>query len=598
MPKPLQVAQFYNNVGGWFTDTSIVNQPTNTSPDMLDCRIGTNGSIKKREGDSQLGSANSEAASIRGLYQFSDSSNTLRQLYIAGTKIYNLNISTGGLTALYSSLTDNDDRLYNLCLHNHRAVMTEVNENAVQWNGTDTVITTVQDIQQATALTGTVTFTTSSTAVSGSGTSFTTEISVGDYISKDGTIGSPGAVTGWFEVASITDNTNLVLRVASTSNGAGASGGSKVSANFGKASYCISYHGHLFLLDTYSTLDNERVYNKMWYSALNEPYNFPTNHNHRFREVGRIYGAFIMDEFLYIKTDRGIYRIDFTESSTEPFVVNPIDGSVGSNNGLNVQVVNSPVLGKQAAVWMDKQGVVVFHDNITEVLTKDKLQTQVDALNKTRYDKITSCINTKHNEVWFFVSNSGETTNNRVWCWNYALNCVYPFTGDSACGHEMDFGSNGLIPVTGDYSGSIFKQNTGTNYTNGTMSFKFTTPVYDMGQPQVYKTFRKIELVLKTMSTYTLAVSYKVQFASDWTTTDGIVITGTADSKWGTAIWGTDYWMRATTHKDGKIGFVTHADRRIQFKFEQSVDSKDVEVLGWSVFAKFNKGARGAVTLN
>lgn len=57
-----------------------------------------------------------------------------------------------------------------------------------------------------TALTGTMTFTKDSTAVTGSGTLFTSELAVGDFIRTGGT----SKVT--FEIESITDDTNLVLR--------------------------------------------------------------------------------------------------------------------------------------------------------------------------------------------------------------------------------------------------------------------------------------------------------------------------------------------------------------------------------------------------
>ena len=56
-------------------------------------------------------------------------------------------------------------------------------------------------------LTGTVTFNDGSTAVSGSGTLFTSELEEGWYIQK-----STGST--WYKVATITDDTNLVLEVA------------------------------------------------------------------------------------------------------------------------------------------------------------------------------------------------------------------------------------------------------------------------------------------------------------------------------------------------------------------------------------------------
>lgn len=70
------------------------------------------------------------------------------------------------------------------------------------------------------ALTGTVTFTKGSTAVSGSGTDFDGELSAGDFIKK-----STDDI--WYEVLSITSDTALVLRYPSYSDGADSAGATR-----------------------------------------------------------------------------------------------------------------------------------------------------------------------------------------------------------------------------------------------------------------------------------------------------------------------------------------------------------------------------------
>lgn len=68
-----------------------------------------------------------------------------------------------------------------------------------------------------TTLTGTLTFTNGSTAVLETGTSFTTELAVGDDIWL-------GADSTWAEVSSITDDLNVVLTVAYAGVGGSGSG--------------------------------------------------------------------------------------------------------------------------------------------------------------------------------------------------------------------------------------------------------------------------------------------------------------------------------------------------------------------------------------
>jgi len=69
-------------------------------------------------------------------------------------------------------------------------------------------------------LTGTVTFTSGSPAVTGSGTAFTSELEVGSYISKSGS-------DNWYRVATITDDTNIVLAINCADTGADTSGATR-----------------------------------------------------------------------------------------------------------------------------------------------------------------------------------------------------------------------------------------------------------------------------------------------------------------------------------------------------------------------------------
>ncbi len=94
------------------------------------------------------------------------------------------------------------------------------NRRNVEWEG-DTARVLLDYAPYASetdTLTGTVTFTSGSTAITGSGTAFTAELRVGYYICKN---------TEWYRVASITSDTALVLgrNVVVADDGADSSGG-------------------------------------------------------------------------------------------------------------------------------------------------------------------------------------------------------------------------------------------------------------------------------------------------------------------------------------------------------------------------------------
>lgn len=98
--------------------------------------------------------------------------------------------------------------------------------------------------RNVTGLSGSLTFTNGSTAVTGSGTSFTTEVSANDYIY----LNSLGYAV---KVASVTDNTNLVLSVNYVPvNGSGASS---------KVTITLSYFVDITGTETAHTMSNQNI---------------------------------------------------------------------------------------------------------------------------------------------------------------------------------------------------------------------------------------------------------------------------------------------------------------------------------------------------
>lgn len=597
MSKKLYAKHFFDNTAGWNTMANETSMPKNISPDLLDVRLlVAKNSIKiaKRMGDDRLGSQFSGGAKAhRGLFQFRDKDDTLRQLDIINTSIYNLNITSGALTSLSSGLTDDADRLYHFTKFNHEAILCEINEDATRWNGTDTVTTKVQDIDSASqsVLTGTVTFA-ASTAVTGSGTTFTSEISVGDYISKTGSDGL------WHEVAEVTDNTNLVLRLTYTgSAGAGSSGGSNVSGDFGKAKWCIEFENMLFLFDV--NRDGTRYRNRMWYSDLNKSYSFPNETGrkffHIFEGVSKITGVFPLDQYLYVTTDKGFFQVSFTGDSNSPVVVEPVKGTVPVESGYAIQVINSPVLNKDIAVILTKRGLYIFHDNVIEDITRYNIKKEFRSMDQGRFSLVGSMVNTKFSEIWFFLSTDNSNTHDEVWVYNWDLNAIYPFTGDWNCGYEMELADGSIVPITGDYSGYITKQNQGYNYNNGTINAYFVTPWLNMDVREFYKTFRYVETSIKNTGNYALKLEYRSDFGDTFINTGNINIRKTGEDVWGTGVWGVMVWTQSGSYKNRKKSINVGKRKWVQLKFSNNTDTQEIEWGGWSIFYKLLRNNRKAL---
>jgi len=584
MSKQLIPKWFVNNIGGW-VKTNLIAQPLNSSREMLDCRTLETGEIAKRLGDTYVGGVNSESAGYRGLYQFMDSDGIFRQVALAGTNILNLDLSDGGLTSLYASLTDDDGRLYDFTQYDHRVIMAQEDENVRSWNGTDTVTTKIQDITQKSALTGTITFA-ASTAVTGSGTAFESELEVGDYISKTGSDGF------WLEVSAIASDTALTLRKTYTGGaGAGGSGTSYVSGDWGKASLVINFENHLLCFDTYSTRDGERRRNQMAYSYLNQPFNFPANSVHEFRKAGTILGAFTTKEFLYVITDVQLYRVSPTGDPVAPFYVDEADISINTDGGRSVQVVPSAVYNKKIAVWMDTKGIHVFDGNEVNNITDKRLKEEVLKLSANRGVKITSMVNSEFGEVWFFVSKLNQTKHNAVWVYNYNTDAIYPFTGNWNCGYEIDFSqvntTEKLYPVTGDYNGYITRQNDGATYQRGTINFKYLTPLYDLGDPALYKTFRELLTIVKATGDVDITLKYRNAFSTSWKSLTDINCQDTAESTFPATFPIT--FADENSNLSVKTKFQSSANVRIQFMFSNRKDGDEIVIPGWGIFFRPKK---------
>jgi hypothetical protein len=131
-------------------------------------------------------------------------------------KIY---YDAGTWTQLAASLQDVP---FEMLSHYDLAVMANGVNYTQKWDGVWSTTRKLQNKSDTTALSGTLTFTKDSTAVTGAATAFNTELEAGQYIKKDNT-----TATYWYQVESVTSAGALVLsETFKETTGAGASGGS------------------------------------------------------------------------------------------------------------------------------------------------------------------------------------------------------------------------------------------------------------------------------------------------------------------------------------------------------------------------------------
>lgn len=185
--------KYYNLTGGLNTVQGIgtINQSNKRteSPDMKNVEYYKLGGLKSMEGNTQF--ANTLSASI-----------TLGFEYIYGNQKYMIVCTSDGKIYIYNRITNAFDIIYTFNSETNRHSICTFNNGVVISNGVDDLV--FYQYGRHILQSGTITIQSGSEEVVGTGTKFTTELSVGDYIQ----INDEDAK---YKITSITDDTHLTV---------------------------------------------------------------------------------------------------------------------------------------------------------------------------------------------------------------------------------------------------------------------------------------------------------------------------------------------------------------------------------------------------
>ena len=185
--------RYYSLSGGLNTTQGVgtINQSTNNteSPETFNVEPYKLSGLKSMEGNRPLGNA-------------LPSSITLGHEYIKDDDKYLIVTIQSGDVYIYNRITQTYDWIYKFATPTQRHSACNFNQGVVLSNGVDDLV--YYQYGRNYRLQGTVTLQNESTDVTGDGTSFTTQLGVGDYISFEN-------VEGTFRVATITSDTSLTL---------------------------------------------------------------------------------------------------------------------------------------------------------------------------------------------------------------------------------------------------------------------------------------------------------------------------------------------------------------------------------------------------
>ena len=184
----------YNNLtGGLNTVQGIntINQSTKRteSPEMVNIEYYKLGGLCSMQGNRLFGTA-------------FDTSITLGYEYVYGNDKYLIICTADGKVWRYNQLTNSYDNIYTFPTATQRHSICSFNNGIVMSNGVDDLVFYQYNRNQL--LDGSVTLQNDNNVITGTSTSFTSQLGVGDYIRFDG-------INGTFKVESITNDTSLTL---------------------------------------------------------------------------------------------------------------------------------------------------------------------------------------------------------------------------------------------------------------------------------------------------------------------------------------------------------------------------------------------------
>jgi hypothetical protein len=322
----------------------------------------------------------------------------------------------------------------------------------------------------------------------------------------------------------------------------------------------INYDNYGLLYD----FDSLKVYRSNLNDAnagygANTPYVVPTKER---GDIGS--GMCQFGDELIVTTRRSVHKFTKTGVSTTPFTRREIASHVGNVAPRGMVMMDNGIL------FVDYSGIY-FYDGALLTLASKDIPGTWDDVNKEYVSGITAVNYKAKNWVVFAVPyGQGQATNNLFLVYDYLEstpangNFVW-YMFDNATAQSMGiFRNSSLVDEwwTGDNSGRIFKQDTGTN-DNGSA---FNQYAYGK-KPNVDKRLHQSRYVADASGNWNLGIEFDIDLTNAPTGSTSISLYE-AGTLWGVFTWGVGLWASQGTVQRRKKFQSTLRGRFIQHRFK------------------------------
>lgn len=401
---------------------------------------------------------------------------------------------------------------------------------------------------RSTTVTGTVTIN-GTTTVEGAGTSFDTELQVGDSITINGETKI---------ISSITDADTLIVRSAFSGSGSGKT----VTRN--KVTWMIAvgadgrtlrstaiavYKGRVYLGDSEGIYWTAQGTYKDWTTAEDAGYNL----NFSDVQALSVFGNYLA---IHRKEQKGqVVLLKDTDGTTANFVF-----EVKCNRGSNSQfgtltVLNDHIFDDAGIFPLGETGLlnqIILKSEISDIINNKEKGLLNGLYDTARADEVTLLENKDQKEIWCYFPITNVTYLQYVYVYDYQRQMWYrrisPQNTTCAIEHK-----NGIYSF--DTSGKIYKEDLGADWNTTDMKFYVQTAFINFGESHLDKDIDEIRGLIDTNLNNDFDYYYLFDYDNFKTTElQNIVITGASE----TLIWSDEQGTITDTVWDDGTGTVGH----------------------------------------
>lgn len=385
---------------------------------------------------------------------------------------------------------------------------------------------------------------------------------------------------------------------------------------FTSAKFCLEHLGYMFYGQTVE--GGTRYYDRFRFSDINAPNSFTSLGSNNFVDVatktaGDLRGGVSYNGNLYAFKRNGIYLITFQPTQVNssgvifPFSNYPIAivPNVGTQSHRSIVKFTTPITNtKQSGVelvfFVDQFGMPRIFDGATTVQIGYPIQksrdTNILTLSDMDSTQLPYCwaINyPERNQIWLFMSQNSSILTT-CWVLDYTVGFAWSrhsFATNFLSGAIFEKSNGKWKPFTGDYAGTVYEQDSGTDDNGTAISSYVVHGDAFLGSPTINSNWPWIELKGATGSaSQTIQLDFYKNGEDIPSITLQNVTLAEIQTTWGTTgtggvmVWGTSYWAKsglATLQKEINMDAKT-----IRVKISNTTSGNTLALEGFSLLGR------------